>query len=123
MASPDPHAPAGEDALVLAFAPVHKRYFGIAIGLVSGGLLWLVTLIFLVRGPSEGEGLWLLAQYFTGYTVSIGGAFVGLAWGFVAGFVAGWFFAFCRNLVVATSIFLIRAKAELTQTRDFLDHI
>jgi hypothetical protein len=39
------------------------------------------------------------------------------------GFVAGWFFAFCRNLVLAFSVFLIRARAELNQTRDFLDHI
>jgi len=46
-----------------------------------------------------------------------------LAWGFLSGFVLGWFFAFCRNVVVAGSIFLIRAKAELSQTRDFLDHI
>jgi hypothetical protein len=53
----------------------------------------------------------------------LAGAFVGLGWGFATGFVAGWFFAFCRNLIVAASVFLIRAKAELSETRDFLDHI
>jgi hypothetical protein len=35
----------------------------------------------------------------------------------------GWFVAFCRNLAIATSIFITRTRAELSQTRDFLDHI
>jgi hypothetical protein len=39
------------------------------------------------------------------------------------GFVAGWFTAFCRNLAVAISIFAIRTRVELSETRDFLDHI
>ena len=51
------------------------------------------------------------------------GAFVALAWGFVAGFVAGWFTAFCRNFVIAASLWLGRTRSELDATRDFLDHI
>ena len=65
----------------------------------------------------------LLAQYFTGYTVSWMGVFVGAAWGLFVGFVAGWFLAFTRNLVLTTWIFFVRARAELTTNRDFLDHI
>jgi hypothetical protein len=97
-------------AVALAFAPLHKRAFGMAIGIASGL-------------PDQGVGLALLSQYFKGYSVSWGGAFVGLAWGFVVGFVGGWFVAFCRNLVIAINIFIIRAKSELHQSRDFLDHI
>ena len=48
---------------------------------------------------------------------------IGLLWGFATGFVMGWFVAFCRNLVVAASIFWIRTRAELSANRDFLDHI
>jgi hypothetical protein len=110
-------------AVALAFAPLHKRAFGIAIGLACGLTLFLLTAAYLLRAPQQGVGLALLSQYFKGYSVSWGGAFVGLFWGFVVGFVGGWFVAFCRNLVIAASIFIIRAKSELNQTRDFLDHI
>jgi tetrahydromethanopterin S-methyltransferase subunit B len=116
-----------DDALpaevALAFAPLHKRAFGIAIGLAIGLTVFLLTAVYLLRSPQQGIGLALLSQYFKGYSVSWGGAFVGLFWGFVVGFVGGWFVAFCRNLVIAASIFIIRAKSELHQTRDFLDHI
>jgi len=109
--------------LALAFAPVHKSAFGVAIGSAAGVSLFVATLVYWAREPANGDGLWLLSQYFRGYSVTVAGALVGLAWGFATGFVAGWFFAFSRNLVIATSVFLIRAKAELAETRDFLDHI
>ena len=112
-----------ERVLVLAFAPLHKRAFGVAIGTTAGLSLFVATLVCAIREPTEGMGLWLLIQYFKGYSISFVGAFIGLGWGFATGFVAGWFFAFSRNLVVAASVFLIRAKAELSETRDFLDHI
>jgi hypothetical protein len=37
--------------------------------------------------------------------------------------VAGWFFAFSRNLVLAAWLFVTRARSELAATREFLDHI
>ena len=46
-----------------------------------------------------------------------------LAWGFVVGFVAGWFSAFTRNFVIAASLWLSRTRNELEASRDFLDHI
>lgn len=109
--------------LALAFAPLHKRAFGIAVGTALGVLLFGMTLVVVLRRPEQEPGLRLLRQYFAGYRVSWGGAFVGLFWGFVVGFVAGWFTAFCRNLVIAISVFLIRTRAQLAQSRDFLDHI
>lgn len=110
-------------SVALAFAPLHKRAFGIAIGVACGLTVFLFTAIYLLREPDHGVGLALLAQYFKGYSVTWPGALVGLFWGFVVGYVGGWFLAFCRNLVIAASVFFIRAKSELTQTRDFLDHI
>lgn len=111
------------EALVLAFAPLHKRAFGTAIGLAFGVVIFCATAIYLVRSPDTAFDLGLLAEYFAGYSVTWPGAVVGFGWGLVTGFVAGWFFAFARNLVLAVSVFVIRAKAELMQTRDFLDHI
>ena len=126
---PDTAAPPpepGEEQIVvleLAFAPVHKRAFGIAIGVATGLVVFGATAIYLLRDPAGGPQLGLLRQYFYGYSVSWPGAIIGFAWGLLTGFVAGWFFAFCRNFAVAVTVFVIRAKAELFQTRDFLDHI
>lgn len=117
--------PAVARQLELAFAPLHKRAFGMAVGTAAALLVFGMTAVYLLRnpGPELNFRLDLLAAYFTGYSVSWGGAVVGAAWGFVTGFVAGWFIAFCRNLVIAASVFLLRTRAELEQTRDILDHI
>ena len=110
-------------ALLLAFAPMHKRAFGTATGVAVALLIALLTVGVLVLPGARDFPLELLRAYFAGYSVSWSGVLVGAAWGFVVGFVAGWFAAFCRNLALAISTFLIRARAELSQTRDFLDHI
>ncbi len=112
-------------ALALAFAPLHKRAFGTAIGAAAGLAIFGVTAIHLLRNPPRQESidLELLAQFFYGYSLSWQGAVIGLLWGFLVGFVAGWFVAFCRNLVIAASIFITKTRAELRETRDFLDHI
>ncbi len=108
-------------SLVLAFAPLHKRAFGVALGSAAGIVFFAATAIVILRDADVS--LYLLAQYFYGYTVSWGGALVALIWGFVVGFVAGWFIAFCRNLALAISIFISRTRGELGATADFLDHI
>ena len=115
--------PISSDALDRAFAPLHKRAFGMATGTAAALVVFLVTAIFLLRAPAPGFDLGLLAQYFTGYTVSWRGAFLGAAWGWFAGFVMGWFLAFSRNLLIAVLLLVVRTRAELHQTRDFLDHI
>ena len=109
--------------LVLAFAPLHKGAFGVAVGTASGLLVFAATAVYLLRGGHGPLNLGLLAEYFYGYTVSWRGAIIGLLWGAAVGFVAGWFLAFCRNLALAVSIWVLRTKTELEQTRDFLDHI
>lgn len=111
------------EEIALAFAPLHKRALGIAVGVTFGLLVFAVTAFHVLARPHEAIQLWLVSQYFYGYTVSWQGAFVGFFWGFFTGFVAGWFLAFSRNLLLATWIFLGRTKSELTATRDFLDHI
>ena len=127
MSTTQPGAPESTDpairVLVRAFAPLDKRALGLAIGATAGLVVFLLTAFHLLVREPEGFGLWLLAQYFYGYRISWPGAFVGFWWAFVAGFAAGWFFAFVRNLVVATWIFVVRARASLSQNQDFLDHI
>lgn len=108
---------------LLAFARVHKRAFGVAIGSAAAVLVITATLIGLLRGESFTFPLGLLRQFFPGYSVSPAGLLVGGGWAFAAGCVAGWLVAFVRNVAVATILFVIRTRAELANTRDFLDHI
>ncbi len=109
------------EELALLFSPLHKRALGTAFGAVFGLVVFVLTVHHLIVQPRFNLGL--LAEYFYGYTVTWQGAFIGLFWGFVAGFAGGWFLAFCRNLVITASMFVSRTRAELRATRDFLDHI
>ena len=104
------------------FAPLDKRAFGVAFG-VSGALAIAgVTIADLLLG-TPWAGLGLLSEYFAGYTVSWPGVLIGGAWGFAVAFCAGWLLAFVRNFTLALSLFMLRSRAELDETSDFLDHI
>lgn len=109
--------------LRLAFAPLHKRAFGIAIGTACALFMFLFTALHLVVDIPGALRLQLMRAWFYGYDVTWIGALIGTAWAFGVGFIGGWFIAFCRNLVIAINVFLTRTRAELRQTREFLDHI
>jgi len=119
---PESIEPVLPKAAMLLFAPLDKRAFGTAIGTVLALAIFLITSI-QVLDPAPAINLALFAQYFPGYTVTWTGALIGALWGFAVGFCGGWFTAFVRNLVLAVSLFLLRSKAELAESRDFLDHI
>jgi hypothetical protein len=110
-------------AMLYAFAPLHKRAFGVAVGVAGAALMTLVTLAGMFVPGADAFPLFLLNEYFRGYSVTWTGLLVGAFWGFVVSFVAGWFAAFCRNLALAISAFMIKTRAELESTREFLDHI
>jgi hypothetical protein len=111
-------------AVVRAFAPLHKTALGVAVGTAAALAVLALTVSSLLRGMGEHSShLGLLSEYFYGYSVTWLGAPVGAFWAFVVGFVAGWFTAFCRNLVIAAALVLTRTRAELAANRDFLDHI
>lgn len=115
--------PSAEAQVLLAFAPLHKRAFGCAVGVACALLLGAITLAALLIPAVSDFPLYLIGQYFFGYSVTWTGLLIGMGWAAFVGFVAGWFVAFCRNLAVALSVFTMRTRAELAQTRDFLDHI
>jgi hypothetical protein len=109
--------------LAVICAPVHKLALGLAVGTTAGALTFLLTLFQTVVQPADAPNLFLLNQYLYGYEVSVKGAFIGAFWASIAGFVAGWFLAFVRNLCVAIRLRYSSARAELSQTLDILDHI
>jgi hypothetical protein len=106
-----------------SLAPVHKLAVGIAVGSFCGAAFFALTAFHVVLRPAGALDIGLLAQYFNGYEVSWKGAAIGLFWGFLSGFVAGWFVAFVRNFVIAVRVLMLKGKADLAQARDFLDHI
>ena len=108
---------------MMLFAPVDKRAFGVAIGAAAAAGIMALTAVELILQPVPSLNPELLAQYFAGYSVSWMGMLIGGAWGFFVGFCGGWFTAFMRNLALALSLFMLRSRAELDESRDFLDHI
>lgn len=120
MTSPRPLL---ERHVALAFAPLDKRAMGLAFGIALALALSVVTGIALAIDPDHRFPLELLAEYFVGYRRSVSGLAIGAAWMFATGFVWGWFFAFCRNLVLALWILMIRVRADVDASRTFLDHI
>ena len=108
--------------LALRVAPLHKLALGISVGVVTALLVAAVTAIHLARSD-DPYPLVLLDRYLLGYTVSPAGIAVGGLWGLFVGFVAGWFFAFVRNLIVGIAFLLARARADFDQGNDILDHI
>jgi len=123
MRPADAGAESVRSALIHAFAPMHKLAFGVAVGTALGLLITVTTVVHVALRPEPAPNVSLLGQYYYGYSVSLHGAVVGGIWGFASGFVAGWFAAFTRNLVIAVWIFVTRTRAELAATREFLDHI
>jgi Na+-driven multidrug efflux pump len=95
---------------------------GLAFGLLSGLGLFGITAVH-VATQAEGLPLYLLKQFFRGYSMTWPGAFIGLAWGFGVGFVAGWLLGFVHNFTVGMWLFIIRTRQDLRQTKNFLDHI
>jgi len=102
-----------------AFARIHEEGLGVALGVVSGLYTFLGT-IWILLSPDEHAvaALRLLGQYFIGFEVSWAGAFIGLAYGFVAGFVLGWSTAHLRNTFVDFYLYTIRRKEEARSLED-----
>lgn len=105
------------------FLPLHKLAFGLAVATVAALLVLVLTIDAMIRPAGNRLPMEVLAAYFSGYQVSWRGALVGTGWAAFTGFVLGWFFAFVRNFVMAVQIVVLRTRANLAETRDFLDHI
>lgn len=80
----------------------NARAWGIATGLLLGVGLCAATLWLIAKdGDGGGAHLGRLGQVLPGYTVTIGGSFVGLTYGFVIGYALGRLLAPRRPLTAA----------------------
>lgn len=86
------------EALRAAIARLRSGVMATVFGATCGVGLWLATVWLVVRGGSRvGEHLGLLRYYFPGYSVTWGGAFVGLGYGVLAGGVVGFLLSWIYN--------------------------
>src|SRR5262249_35261752 len=113
-----------EEALARVFTRLDRTAFGAALGIVCGAALFAATLALVVKGGDVvGPNLRLLGQYFPGYRVTTTGSLLGFIYGFSAGYVLGWLFAFLRN--GAMFIYFARAyrRAQRGLLRRFFDYL
>jgi hypothetical protein len=93
--------PDEERAVEEALVRLNERAWGVAFGLLFGLGLFLATIILVVRGGATvGPHLALLGVYLRGYEVTWTGAFVGLLYGLVLGYAAGWTIGAMYNRLV-----------------------
>ena len=91
-------------ALRSTLARLNARAWGIAIGLLLGGGLFLATIFLVGRGgPNVGQHLGVLRAYFPGYSVTIAGSFIGFVYGFVLGYAIGRIIGTVYNRLVTPS--------------------
>ena len=69
---------------------LNARAWGIAVGLLLGGGVFIATIFLVVKGgPNIGQHLALLGSYLPGYRVTWAGAFIGFIYLFVIGYGIG----------------------------------
>jgi hypothetical protein len=88
-----------------AIARLRASVMAVVFAMLGGGALFLATVVLVVNateGMPVGPTLSLLNNYFPGYSVTWGGAFVGLIYGAVVGGLAGYVLTYVYNLVVET---------------------
>jgi protoporphyrinogen oxidase len=113
-----------ETALTRVFFKLDRVALGLSLGTACGALLCLATLWLVLKGGDTiGPNLQLLNHYFPGYRVTVSGSLLALAYGFVAGFIGGWGFAFLRNATMLLSMAAMHRRAELHLLRKFLEYI
>lgn len=84
-----------------AVVRLNARAWGIAMGLLLGGGLFLATLVLVLKGgETVGPHLSLLGVFLPGYSVTLLGAFVGFVYLFVIGYILGRFIGLVYNKLV-----------------------
>lgn len=79
-----------EEELQVAIKRLNARAWGVAVGVLLGGGLFLATNILILKGGENvGQHLNLLSQFFPGYSVSFVGSLIGFVYAFVGGYIIG----------------------------------
>ncbi len=85
-----------------AILRLNGRAWGIALGLLLGGGLFLATIVLVIKGgPDVGQHLSLLSVFFPGYRVTVLGSMIGFVYAFVLGYALGRLVGTVYNRLVA----------------------
>ena len=77
---------------------LNARALGFAVGVIWGLLVLVATIASLYSIRAYGRTfLYSLASIYPGYSITTGGALLGICYGFVSGFVGGWLAATLYN--------------------------
>jgi hypothetical protein len=110
---------AAENDVLSSAIRVNTIIMAAAFAILGGGLLWFSTVILLLRGGHYvGMHLSLLSVFFPGYSVTWGGAWIGLAWGLIAGALSGvvlyWSYARSLRESLGSQVLEASERTELT---------
>ncbi len=93
-----PLGDAERELIRAAIVRLRARMMALVFGMVGGVGLLVATLWLVIRGgPTVGQHLGLLANYFPGYEVTWTGGLVGFCYGALTGAVIGWSIASIYN--------------------------
>jgi protoporphyrinogen oxidase len=113
-----------EVIIEVAFAKLDPIALGIAVGTVSGFVIFMMTAILIIKGgPVVGPTLSLLGHFLYGFEVTWSGALVGLLEGGLGGFAIGYFSASFRNWCMMGYAKFMRWRGEAACRRNLLDKV
>jgi hypothetical protein len=112
-----------DELIIQSLAKLDSVALGISIGTLFGLAIFVATIILIIKGGDlVGPNLSLLSQYFIGYEVTPIGSLIGLFYGFVSGFLLGWFSSILRNLIVTIYLNVFKLKGKMSAVNDFIDN-
>jgi protoporphyrinogen oxidase len=113
-----------EELIEIVFARLDPVALGVAVGTVSGIIIFIVTARQVIEGgPGVGPNLSLLGYFLFGFDVTWGGALVGFLEGGLGGFAIGSLCALFRNWGMKAYAKFMRCRGEAACRRDILDKV
>jgi len=113
-----------EELIEIVFAKLDPVALGVAIGTVSGLLIFIATVMLVIKGGAVvGPTLSLLGNFLFGFQVTWGGALVGLLEGGIGGFAIGYLCASFRNWGMKAYAQLMCWRGEADRRRHLLDKV
>lgn len=104
LQAPDARTRGGDPALHEMILRLNARAWGIAMGLLLGGGLFVATNFLVLKGGDPvGPHLALLSNYFPGYRVTFVGSLIGFVYAFVLGYGLGRLIGGVYNRLVGTT--------------------
>jgi len=113
-----------EELIENVFARLDPVSLGIAVGTVSGLVLFMMTALLVIKGgPVVGPTLSLLGHFLYGFEMTWSGALVGFLEGGLGGFAIGYLGASFRNWGMKAYAQFIRWREEAARCRNLLDKV